>query len=185
MTASKLPTLFELVHEGLSQGKSIVVGLLGTGEAYSTANEASGGAAGGAAAAGGKGSGGGSVAGDGGMAGGGGGSGGAGGGGGSTDGLPPAPAAILRAVITSVLFPRCAAALSASGATTKDGRDGKDGKDAVDVEEAEELRLWLERANGLELPANPLDAIMHDLQKKRVAAVELSGRQEVRHIHAL
>ena len=38
VTASKLPTLHSLLSEGLEEGKSVVVGLLGTGEAY-TASE--------------------------------------------------------------------------------------------------------------------------------------------------
>ena len=44
---------------------------------------------------------------------------------------------------------------------------------------AEEARQWLARADTLSLPANPLDAIMHELQQQNVPAVELSGRQEV------
>ena len=101
VTAAKLPTLHALMRKGLAEGKSVVVGLLGTGEAYGGA-EAGGAATGGATTGGaatgrastgsaatvgaaGSGTGGAATA--------------------DTDGLPPAPAAILRAVITSVLFP--------------------------------------------------------------------------------
>ena len=50
VTAAKLPTLHRILDEGLAQGKSVVVGLLGTGEAYNTAGAAAG--AGGAGGAG-------------------------------------------------------------------------------------------------------------------------------------
>jgi hypothetical protein len=92
VTAAKLPTLHRLLNAGLAEGKSVVVGLLGTGEAYgggegadkdadkkadapkdatqpsSRPKEASAMPS-------------------------------------SSGGLPPAPLAILKAVITSVIFP--------------------------------------------------------------------------------
>ena len=172
VTAAKLPTLHAHMRKGLAEGKSVVVGLLGTGEAYGS-TEAGGAAAGGAAGSpAGSGAGGaaGSAAGGAasgaasGTVGGAAGSGAGGAAGGDTDGLPPAPAAILRAVITSVLFPH----FSKSGEPLP-----------ADAGAEDEARGWLERADALSLPANPLDAIMHELQRQQVPAVELSGRAEV------
>lgn len=172
MTAAKLPTLFVLMQQGLADGKSLVVGLLGTGEAYCGTDPlapSSDGAAANATSAGGAGG-----AGDGG-----------GGGGGSVDGLPPAPATILRNVITSVLFPDfaeegtslkgsdCGGSDLANLTSEHKGSGGSGGSDEA------EMQYWLARAEALMLPANPLDSIMHALQQQGVPAVELSGRQEV------
>ena len=136
VTALKLPTLHAMLREGLAAGKSVVVGLLGTGEAYNSAPtepspvkaEAGGG---GAAAA---------AEGDGAAA--------------AVETTPPAPSAILKAVISSVLFPEAAPT-------------------------HREVAPLLARAAALDLPPNPLDDIMRTLAADGVPAVELSGRQEV------
>ena len=220
VTASKLPTLHSLLSEGLEEGKSVVVGLLGTGEAYTASEtaaekEGNGGgkegsgrksaaaattpppsrasaasAASGAAASGSggpievdltkdevvdlsddedvvevpappaNGSGKGSKEKEGGGKDGNGaaasGSGGGGGGGGGGVGLPPAPSAILKSVLTSVLYPH------------------------EDVSRpSAELSRFLAAAEALQLPPNPLDEIISTLTSKGVPVVELSGRQEV------
>ena len=111
MTAAKLPMLYALMRAGLAEGKSLVVGLLGTGEAYCSAEAP-----------------------------------------GESDALPPAPAAILRNVITAVLFPEALC---------------RDEPQPINTEIDEELQRWLARAEALRLPANPLDAIMHTLQVPR------------------
>ena len=102
VTALKLPTLHAMLREGLAAGKSVVVGLLGTGEAYNSAptepSPVKAEAGGGAAAA---------AEGDGAAA--------------AVETTPPAPSAILKAVISSVLFgggadaPRGRAAARACG----------------------------------------------------------------------
>jgi len=65
---------------------------------------------------------------------------------------PPAPAAILRSVLFTVLYP---------------------GVPADDTE----VVCWSKKIDALSLPTNPLDAIMNRLASQGVPAVELSGRQ--------
>ena len=109
VTASKLPTLHSLLDEGLARGKSVVIGLLSTGEAYGTEGGAN-----------------------------------------STAGsLPPAPSAILKTVISAVLFPN---------AKTNSADEA-------------EAAAWLRRSEALVLPANPLDDIMRSLADRGVPTV--------------
>lgn len=68
--------------------------------------------------------------------------------------LPPAPSAILKSVITSVLYQNEPSSIV-------------------------EMRQWLVEAEALQLPSNPLDEIMSFLAAKGVPSVELSGRHEV------
>lgn len=68
--------------------------------------------------------------------------------------LPPAPSAILKSVITSVLYPD-------------------------EPLPSSHMSRWLDAAEALQLPSNPLDEIMTALSEEGVPAVELSGRQEV------
>ena len=142
VTACKLPTLHALLDAGLAAGKSIVIGLQGTGEAYHGTEDKEAGLRENYAKATsfdpahrpGEGS--------------------TNSGNFAFAGLPAAPSAILKSVLTSVLFP---------GDHTTCG----------------ELRRWLEAADALRLPANPLDEIMSSLATRGVPVVELSGRQEV------